>query len=598
MMRHGRRHVRRSSPRFVGLGLLSLIAAVAGTLALGAGAAFAYWVAMSHPSAAAATAGTLPTPAGIADAATSSSLGISWADPGNPKPQYFTVLRCNSTHRCTPDEPVGSGGCKGPIDALACTDSGLSPDTTYTYAIRATYYSWTSTSAAFQGTTTAGDAMKLAFKSAPVSGPASAAANLGPVTIQLQDAFGNPVHAGPDGLTVHLTSNSTGPHEFSATRHGNHTTTVTIAPGSQTATFYYGDEKAGWPAITATATGVTPATRQLTIMAASQSKLAITSAAVSGPASATANLGPVTIQLQDAFGNPVHAGPDGLTVHLMSNSTGLHEFSATRNGNHTTTVTIAPGSQAATFYYGDEKAGSPAVTATATGLTPVTQRETITAGAFASDAGNSSTGPCDPADDTCTTTSTSITTDPGHPELIFVYVAGSGSGSGTAISAITGPFASPSQYADTEFQQTSAGASRDNYLFAWTAAGNGRSGSVAVTFNSISSAAKVWVDVIELGAGDSVVACASDCSDSGTGGPADVLLSSAAGSEREIAFLGAAGNTTFGAPNSGATFALLAPTGGTPPYGTYDADQAEPAAPFSMAAAGAGWGSIGVAVTR
>jgi len=489
MMRHGRRRVRRSSLRFVGLGLLGLlglIAAVAGTLALGGGAAFAYWVAMSHPSAAAATAGTLPTPAGIANAATSSSLGISWADPGNPKPQYFTVLRCNSTPRCTPDEPVGSDGCMGPIDALACTDSGLNPDTTYTYAIRATYYSWTSTSAAFQGTTTADDLMKLAFKCAPASGPASATANLGPITIQLQDAFGNPVHAGPEGLTVHLTSNSTGPHEFSATRNGNYTTTVTIAPGSQTAT----------------------------------------------------------------------------------------------------------------FYYGDKKAGSPAITATATALTPVTQHETITAGAFASDAGNSSTGPCGPADDTCTTTSTSITTGTGHPELVFVYVAGSGSDSGTAISAMTGPFTSPSQYADTEFQQTSAGGSPDNYLFAWTAVGNGRSGSVAVTFNSISSAAKVWVDVIELGAGDSVVACASGCADSGASGPTDVLLSSAAGSEREIAFLGTAGNTTFGAPNSGATFALLAPTGGTPPYGTYDADQAEPTAPFSIATAGAGWGSIGVAVTR
>ncbi len=574
--------------------MLGLVGAVAGTMTLGAGAALAFWVATSHPNAAAASAGTLPAPAGMASTATSSSLVISWTASGNPKPQYYTVLRCSGTARCTPAAPIDSGGCKGPIDAVTCTDSGLDPDTTYTYAIRASYYSWTSTSATFQGTTTAGDATKLAITSAAGSGPASATANLGPITVQLQDAFGNPVRAGSRGLTVHLTSNSSSTHEFSATRNGTPAASVTIAPGSATATFYYGDEKAGTPAITAAASAVSPATQQETITANTQSKLAITSAAGSGPASATANLGPITVQLQDAFGNPVRAGTRGLTVHLTSNSSSTHEFSATRNGTPAASVTIAPGSATATFYYGDEKAGTPAITAAASAVSPATQQETITAATFASDAGNSTTGTCDPVNGRCTTISTSITTNSGRPELIFVYVAGSGSNSGTAISAMTGPFTSPSQYADTEFQQTSAGGSKDNYLFAWTAAGSGSSGSVTVTFNSITSSATVWVDVVELGTGNTVVACSSGCTASGTGMPDDVLLKSAAGSEREIAFLGTADDTTFGPPTTGPAFTLLAPAGGTPPYGTYDASSAESTAAFTTAAASKGWGSIGV----
>jgi hypothetical protein len=378
---HGRRQVRSSPRRFVGLGLLGLITAVAGTFTLGAGAAFAYWVAVSHPNAAVASAGTLPTPAGMANAATGSSLAISWTAPGNPKPQYYTVLRCAGTSSCTPAAPIASGGCKGQVDAVACTDTGLDPDTTYTYAIRATYYNWTSTSASFQGTTIAADMTKLVIPCMAVTGPASATANLGPITIELQDADGNPVPAGTGGLTVHLTSNSAGNHEFSTTRNGTPTSTITIAQGSAAATFYYGDEKAGSPAITATAAAVSPATQQETITAAAPSKLAVISPDVSGPASATANLGPITVQLQDAYGNPVHARPGGVTVHLTSNSAGTHDFSATRNGTPKSTVTIAAASQTATFYYGDEKVGMPTITAAATGVSPATQQETITASA-------------------------------------------------------------------------------------------------------------------------------------------------------------------------------------------------------------------------
>src|SRR5258706_6825596 len=47
---------------------------------------------------------------------------------------------------------------------------------------------------------------KLVFTSGPVSGAASSTASLGPLTIQQQDSFGNPVNAGVSGVSVLLSS--------------------------------------------------------------------------------------------------------------------------------------------------------------------------------------------------------------------------------------------------------------------------------------------------------------------------------------------------------------------------------------------------------
>ena len=98
------------------------------------------------------------------------------------------------------------------------------------------------------------------------------------------------------------------------------------------------------------------------------------------PASNTANLGPITVQEQDAFGNPTFA-PE--TVNLSSSSA-KGVFSLTAGGAPVTSVTIPGGAvSSVSFYYGDTIAGSPTITASsppAVGLASGTQTETIKAG--------------------------------------------------------------------------------------------------------------------------------------------------------------------------------------------------------------------------
>ncbi len=105
-------------------------------------------------------------------------------------------------------------------------------------------------------------------------------------------------------------------------------------------------------------------------------QLVFTSAAVSGPASSTANLGPITLEEEDQFGN---ATTQAETVALSSNTAGTAGFSTSPNGATTTTAAIPVGSSSVDLYYGDTRSGSPTIKATAGGLTPGTQQETITA---------------------------------------------------------------------------------------------------------------------------------------------------------------------------------------------------------------------------
>ena len=218
---------------------------------------------------------------------------------------------------------------------------------------------------------------KLAFTTTALSASASATANMGPITVQEQDVNGNPTTTAE---TVTLTSNSGGTTKFAATSGGTAFTTISIAPGSSSATFYYGDTLAGSPTITAAATGLASGTQIETVNVGGVNKLVITSTALSAKVSSTANLGPITVQEQDANGNPTTTAE---TVTLTSNSGGTTKFAATSGGTAFTTVPIAAGTSSATFYYGDTKAGSPVITAAVTGLVSGTQTETITAAVIA-----------------------------------------------------------------------------------------------------------------------------------------------------------------------------------------------------------------------
>ena len=108
--------------------------------------------------------------------------------------------------------------------------------------------------------------------------------------------------------------------------------------------------------------------------------LVITSTLVSGTATVSPSIGPLTVQVRTAAGAPVTTG---VTVDLSSSSIGTNEFSASSGGAPLTSVVIPAGSSTASFYYGDELAGTPTITVSAAGATAGTQPETISAGTAA-----------------------------------------------------------------------------------------------------------------------------------------------------------------------------------------------------------------------
>ncbi len=176
---------------------------------------------------------------------------------------------------------------------------------------------------------------------------------------------------------------------------------VTTAPGPQPAPAP-GTADPGDPAAGVTGTAAT-----------------ITSPAINGAATASPVLGPITVQLTTTAGTPVTTGA---TVELSSSSPGHSEFAASSGGAAVTSVVIAPGTSSASFYYGDELAGRPVITATVAGAQPATQTETVTAGRAAglsftgAATGNGKAGR--PARVTCSGSATSSRTwwpTPGRP---------------------------------------------------------------------------------------------------------------------------------------------------------------------------------------
>jgi aryl-phospho-beta-D-glucosidase BglC (GH1 family) len=83
----------------------------------------------------------------------------------------------------------------------------------------------------------------------------------------------------------------------------------------------------------------------------------------------------ITLQLESSSGLAVDAGSGGVTVILSSTSTEGLFFNG--SGALTTAVTISAGSSTTTFTYKDSNAGTPTLTASASGLTAATQQESV-----------------------------------------------------------------------------------------------------------------------------------------------------------------------------------------------------------------------------
>ena len=118
------------------------------------------------------------------------------------------------------------------------------------------------------------------------------------------------------------------------------------------------------------------------LFAAAISKIVFTTSAQTLTAGQVSGI--MTIQTQSATGSPVNV-TGNTTVNLTSDSTGTYTFYSDAAGTHPiTSVTIAAGTNSASFYYKDTKAGNPTLTATPASQpwTPATQIETVNPGAL------------------------------------------------------------------------------------------------------------------------------------------------------------------------------------------------------------------------
>jgi len=183
------------------------------------------------------------------------------------------------------------------------------------------------------------------------------------------------------------------PAGASATFAGSTRTTaaLTDAGGHATSSLLTANTVSGAYHLTATA-GSAHATFTLTNSPGAATRFAITSTPVTGPASTTADLGVVTVQLQDVYGNPVDAPAGGTDVALTSDSAGTTVFAETLAGASVTSLTIPGGASTAAFYYGDSVPGNPVITVSGL-LLSATQKETITAGPAPATATATTTGP-------------------------------------------------------------------------------------------------------------------------------------------------------------------------------------------------------------
>ncbi len=253
--------------------------------------------------------------------------------------------------------------------------SGCSLSKAGSYTVQGVASGLTSTQVA-SVSVTAAPAAKLAFTSTALTSTASSSAGSS-VTVTEEDALGNPTTA---AATVTLATTSSGPSIFSTTKNGAALLappTVTIPAGQSSVTFFYGDQVAGSPTLTASAPGLAPDTQVETINPGSPSKLAITSSPFTAPNTGTATT-PFTIALEDSFNN-LTSTTSTTTVNLASsNTTGT--FSAIATGSPTaTSVKIAANSQSVKAYYGDTKSGSVTITVSGTSLTSASQVEQVVA---------------------------------------------------------------------------------------------------------------------------------------------------------------------------------------------------------------------------
>jgi hypothetical protein len=296
-------------------------------------------------------------------AISNSSVGVSWTAPSGsvvPTGYYITRITGSAAVAACGSSPAAL------VAATSCTDTSV-PEGTHKYQVTAVYRSWTAASISSGNVQVASPLSALSITSQPSVSVAAGSASIS-FSVQAHTLLGIPLAGVP--ITISLGSNPGG-----GTLSGTVTGSTAGLAGTVTFSGLSIDKAGSGYTLIASSPGYAGAvSNSFTVMPAPATKLVVTSGAtLAGPASSAALLGPVTLERQDSYGNPVTTGTTSVTLSTTSMTTGL--FSTTPSGTKITTVTIPEGSASASFFYGDSRAGTATLTAVATGLTapqPVT----------------------------------------------------------------------------------------------------------------------------------------------------------------------------------------------------------------------------------
>jgi len=160
-------------------------------------------------------------------------------------------------------------------------------------------------------------------------------------TVQRHDQWGNPTTAGT--TTVNLASTSTsGDKRFAVTQGGSSITSVTIANGASTASFYYYDTKTGTWTISVSGAGLTGDSKPLTVTPGALDHFTMTGYPTSTTSGVSFGANNVVLTAYDAYGNVKtdyrgavwFTSTDPLAT-LPYTASSKYTFTAGDNGAHT-----------------------------------------------------------------------------------------------------------------------------------------------------------------------------------------------------------------------------------------------------------------------
>ncbi len=192
------------------------------------------------------------------------------------------------------------------------------------------------------------------------------------LSVQARDSFNNP-RSVTANTPVALSGTATFYSDAACTMA---VAQVTMTSGADTASFYFRANTAGPLPLTATATGLNPASQTQTVNPAAPDRLVFTTPPQTLAAGACSAI--ATVQARDAFGNA--SAPAAMQTVTLTSGAGVTFYSNPTCTTAAGSVPLAAGATTASFYFRGTASGVRTLNAAVTGWTAATQNATFNAG--------------------------------------------------------------------------------------------------------------------------------------------------------------------------------------------------------------------------